>query len=94
MQVAGNSCPTHLNPPVAVLLTFTVLVGLILISTTGSCVRRIRPSIVKSPRLMLADVMKISAYVLIGHAATKQVAAPAATITSFESMVNILNTGT
>ena len=79
MQVAGNSWPVHLNPPVAVLLTFTVLVGLILISTVESSVRRIRPSIVKSPRLMLAVVIKISADALIGHAATKQVAAPAAT---------------
>jgi hypothetical protein len=43
---------------------------------------------------MLAVVIKISADALIGHAATKQVAAPAATLTSFESMVNILHTRT
>ncbi|MGB5904057.1 MAG: hypothetical protein WBH00_14515 [Xanthobacteraceae bacterium] len=86
MQVVGNSWPIHRNPPVAVLSTFTVLVGLILISTLESPVRRMRPSIIKSPRLMLAVVIKISAYALIGHAVTKQMAAATAP-TSFEVIV-------
>jgi hypothetical protein len=89
-QVVGNSVPVHLNAPVAVLSTFTVLAGLILISTLGSRVRRIRPSITRSPRRMLALVTKISADALIGHAATRQVAVAAAALTSFESIVNIL----
>jgi hypothetical protein len=89
-QVVGNSVPIHLNAPVAVLSTFTVLAGLILISTLGSRVRRIRPSITRSPRRMLALVTKISADALIGHAATRQVAVAAAALTSFESIVNIL----
>lgn len=91
-QVEGNSGPFHLNAPVPVLSIFTVLAGLILISTLGSRVPRIRPSITRSPRLMLALVMKISADALIGHAAAKQVAAAAAAavLTSFESILNIL----
>lgn len=90
MQVEGNSAPDHLNAPVPVLSIFTVLAGLILISTLGSRVPRIRPSITRSPRLMLALVMKISADALIGHAAAKQVTAAAAVLTSFESILNIL----
>jgi hypothetical protein len=90
VQVVGNSGPIHLNAPVAALWTFTVLAGLILISTLGSPVRRIRPSITKSPRRMLALVTEISADALIGHATAKQVAAIAAALTSFGSIVNLL----
>jgi hypothetical protein len=90
VQVVGNSGPIHLNVPVAVLSTFTVLAGLILISTLGSRVRRIRPSITKSPRRMMALVTEISADASIGHPATIQVAVAAAALTSFESIVNIL----
>ncbi len=89
-QDEGNSGPFHLNAPVPVLSIFTVLAGLILISTLGSRVPRIRPSITRSPRLMLALVMKISADALIGHAAAKHVAAAAAVLSSFESILNIL----
>jgi hypothetical protein len=74
-----------------VLSTFTVLVGLILISTLEAPVRRMRPSTIKSPRLMLAVVMKISAYALIGHAVTKQMAAATAP-TSFEVIVKFSRT--
>jgi hypothetical protein len=89
--VAGNSWPIHLKAPVAVVSTFTVLSGLILISTLGSRVRRIRPSMTRSPCLIVALATAISADAVIGHAATKQAAA-AAVLTSFESIVNILST--
>jgi hypothetical protein len=58
----GNSAPTHLKPPVDVLSTWTVLVGLILISTLGSRGRLTRPAITSSPRDMVAVVINISAW--------------------------------
>jgi hypothetical protein len=61
MQVEGNSGPIHLNPPVEVLSTCTVLLGLILISTLGSRGRLTLPTITNSPCDILAVVMNISA---------------------------------
>jgi hypothetical protein len=62
IQVEGNSAPIHLKPPVDVLSTCTVLVGLILISTLGSRGRLTRPATTNSPRDMVAVVIKISAW--------------------------------
>jgi hypothetical protein len=67
MQVEGNSGPIHLNPPVEVLSTCTVLFGLILISTLGSRGRLTLPTITNSPRDMVAVVINISAYAFPSH---------------------------
>ena len=67
MQVEGNSGPIHLNPPVEVLSTCTVLLGLILISTLGSRGRLTLPTITNSPRVMVAVVINISACALPSH---------------------------
>jgi hypothetical protein len=67
MQVDGNSGPIHLNPPVEVLSTRTVLPGLILISTLGSRGRLTLPTITNSPRDMVAVVINISAYAFPSH---------------------------
>ena len=61
MQVEGNSGPIQRNPPVELLSTCTVLLGLILICTLGSRGRLTLPTIVNSPRVMAAVVMSISA---------------------------------
>jgi hypothetical protein len=67
MQVEGNSGPIHRNPPVEVPSTFTVLLGLILISTPGSRGRLTRPTMTNSPRDMVAVVISISACALPVH---------------------------
>jgi hypothetical protein len=71
MQVDGNSGPIHRNPPVEVLSTFTVLLGLILISTLGSRGRLTLPTMTNSPCDMVAVVMNISACALSVHAIAK-----------------------
>ena len=71
MQVEGNSGPIHLNPPVGVLSTCTVLLGLILISTLGSRGRLTLPTMTNSPRDMLAVVINISACALSRHVITQ-----------------------
>jgi hypothetical protein len=50
-----------------VLWTWTVLVGLILISTPGSRDRLTLPTMTNSPRVMLAVVINISACALSHH---------------------------
>ncbi|MCK1393262.1 hypothetical protein [Bradyrhizobium sp. 1] len=67
MQVEGKSGPIHRNPPVEVLSTFTVLLGLILISTPGSRGRLTRPTMTNSPCDMAAVVISISACALPVH---------------------------
>src|SRR5262245_19663335 len=73
MHVEGNSGPIHLNPPVEVLSTRTVLLGLILISTLGSRGRLTLPTITSSPRDMVAFVINISAYAFPSHVVTQAV---------------------
>src|SRR6516165_880572 len=61
MQVEGNSGPIQRNPPVELLSTCTVLLGLILICTLGSRGRPTLPTIVNSPHVMAVVVIGISA---------------------------------
>jgi hypothetical protein len=89
MQVEGNSVPIHLNPPVGVLSTCTVLPGLILICTLGSRARLILPTIVNSPRVMAAVVMSISARAFAPHGITQTVETTATAQTSFASMASL-----
>jgi hypothetical protein len=85
MQVAGNSGPIQRNPPVEVLSTSTVLVGLILRRTLCSRGRLTLPTIVNSPRVMAAVVINISARAFSLDAITQAVVT-AATPISFASM--------
>jgi hypothetical protein len=70
-QVDGNSGPIQRNPPVEVLSTCTVLLGLILICTMGSRTPLTLPTIVNSPRDMAAVVINISARAFPPHAITQ-----------------------
>ena len=88
MQVEGNSGPIHLNPPVGVLSTCTVLLGLILISTLGSRGRLTLPTMTNSPRDMLAVVINISACALSRHVITQAAATAATVLISFASMAS------
>ena len=83
MHVEGNSGPIHLNPPVAVLSTCTVLLGLILISTLGSRGRLTLPTITNSPRVMVAVVINISACAVSGHVIAQAIVAAATELMSF-----------
>jgi hypothetical protein len=86
MQVDGNSDPIQRNPPVELLSTCTVLLGLILIWTLGSRGRLTLPTIVNSPRDMAAVEINISARALPAHVITQaDVTATAARI-SFASI--------
>ena len=89
MQVDGNSGPIHLNPPVEVLSTCTVLFGLILISTLGSSGRLILPTMTNSPCDILAVVINISACVLPLQVITMAVVAATLAPMSFESMASL-----
>jgi hypothetical protein len=73
MQVEGNSSPIHLNPPVLVLSTCTVLLGLILICTAGSRGRLTLPTITNSPPEMAAVVINISARAFPPHVITQAI---------------------
>ena len=71
MQVEGNSGPIQRKPPVELLSTCTVLLGLILMRTLGSRGRLTLPTIVNSPRDMAAVVISISARAVAPHAIGK-----------------------
>jgi hypothetical protein len=86
MQVEGNSGPIQRNPPVELLSTCTVLLGLILIFTLCSRGRLILPTIVNSPRVMAAVVINISARAFPLHVITQAVATAATARVSFASM--------
>jgi hypothetical protein len=86
MHVEGYSNPIHLNPPVGVLSTWTVLPGLILICTLGSRGRLTLPTITNSPRVIAAVVTNISAHAFPPHVATVTVATARTARTSFASM--------
>jgi hypothetical protein len=89
MQVDGNSGPIHLNPPVEVLSTCTVLFGLIFISTFGSRGRLILPTMTNSPCDILAVVMNISACALPPQVIAKVIVAAALAPISFASMASL-----
>lgn len=89
MQVEGNSGPIHLNPPVEVLSTCTVLLGLILICTLGSRGRLTLPTIVSSPRDMEAVVISISARAFPFQVITQAVITATMARISFASTTNL-----
>ena len=86
MQVEGNSSPIHLNPPVLVLSTCTVLLGLILICTAGSRGRLTLPTITNSPPEMAAVVISISARAFPPHVITQAVVTATMARISFASI--------
>jgi hypothetical protein len=86
MQVAGNSVPIQRNPPVELLSTCTVLLGLILICTLCSRGRLTLPTITSSPRVMAAVVINISARAFPPHVITQTIVTAAAARISFASM--------
>ena len=89
MQVEGNSGPIQRNPPVELLSTCTVLLGLILICTLCSRGRLTLPTIVNSPRDMAAVVINISARAFPPHVITYAVATATTARISFASMANL-----
>jgi hypothetical protein len=86
MQVEGNSGPIQRNPPVELLSTCTVLLGLILMCTLCSRGRLTLPTIVNSPRVMAAVVINISARAFPPHVITQAVVTAATARISFASM--------
>ena len=88
MQVEGNSGPIHLNPPVEVLSTCTVLLGLILISTLGSRGRLTLPTITNSPCEMVAVVINISAFAFPPHVITQAVVTARTAPMNFANMAS------
>jgi hypothetical protein len=85
MQVEGNSGPIQRNPPVELLSTRTVLLGLILILTLCSRGRLTLPTIVNSPRVMVAVVISISARAFPPHVITQVVVTATTARISFAS---------
>ena len=89
MQVEGNSGPIQRNPPVEVLSTCTVLLGLILMCTMWSRGRLTLPTIVNSPRVMAEVVISISARAFPSHVITQQVVTARTARINFASMANL-----
>jgi hypothetical protein len=88
MQVEGNSGPIQRNPPVELLSTCTVLLGLILICTLGSRGRLILPTITRSPPDMAAVVINTSARAFPPHVITQAVVTATTARISFASMAS------
>src|ERR1700730_8548635 len=88
MQVEGNSGPIHLNPPVRLLSTCPVLLGLILICTLGSRGCLILPTITNSPPDMAAVVINTSARAFSPHVITQAVVTAMTARISFASMAS------
>jgi len=91
MQVEGNSVPIQRNPPVELLSTCTVLLGLILIRTLCSRGCLTLPTITNSPRVMAAVVINISARAFPPHVITQEIATAATARTSFASTAILLH---